>query len=200
MSTQAQHGEPSGRAEITVHPLASLDSARFAEIAGGYSARQRYAVRKVESDSSVMFSVELQELSRPFVKRWSYSEEELQQYRRIIAEHRCSLGAYDSASLVGMAIAEPRKWNRSLWVWEFHVHADYRRQGIGKRLMGSLADLAGSAGLATIVCETQNTNVPAVRFYRSVGFVLDGVDLSYYPPEIDEVAFFMKLHLPRFGA
>lgn len=43
--------------------------------------------------------------------------------------------------------------------------------------------------------ETQNTNVPAVRFYREMGFSLDAIDLSLYfgSPGLEEVVcFFMK--------
>jgi ribosomal protein S18 acetylase RimI-like enzyme len=49
-----------------------------------------------------------------------------------------------------------------------------------------------------MVCETQNTNAPAIAFYRRVGFELDGIDLSYYSNEDvtqGEVALFMKLRL-----
>jgi ribosomal protein S18 acetylase RimI-like enzyme len=49
-----------------------------------------------------------------------------------------------------------------------------------------------------MVCETQNTNVPAITFYRRVGYEIDGVDLSYYTNRdmTDfEVAIFMKRKL-----
>jgi ribosomal protein S18 acetylase RimI-like enzyme len=36
------------------------------------------------------------------------------------------------------------------------------------------------SGLRTLLCETQNTNVPAIRFYRKMGFALEGLDLSHY--------------------
>jgi ribosomal protein S18 acetylase RimI-like enzyme len=113
----------------------------------------------------------------------------------VVAQNGCSFGAYDCDALVGVAIAEPRAWHTDLWVWDFHVHAVYRRLGIGRRLMDALAERAREHALRTIVCETQNTNVPAIRFYRSAGFELVGVDLWYYPPEIDEVALFMKRRL-----
>jgi ribosomal protein S18 acetylase RimI-like enzyme len=48
-----------------------------------------------------------------------------------------------------------------------------------------------------MVCET-NTNVPAISFYRQVGFSMDGVDLSYYTNRDltdGEVAIFMKRKL-----
>jgi ribosomal protein S18 acetylase RimI-like enzyme len=180
---------------VRICPLKSLESARFAEIASGYTSQQRYFVRREATDGRTVFTVELEDLDQTFVKRWQPEEDLIDRYRQVISEDRLSLGAYVGDLLVGAAIAEPRPWNQSLWVWELHVHADYRGQGIGRRLMEELADQAQLAGLHVIVAETQNTNVPAIRFYRSVGFELEGLDLSLYPPEIEEVAFFMKRYL-----
>jgi ribosomal protein S18 acetylase RimI-like enzyme len=59
--------------------------------------------------------------------------------------------------------------------------------------------LAMETGLRAIICETQNTNVPAIRFYRAVGFGVEGVDISYYTNEDmlpgHTVAVFMKRRL-----
>ncbi len=178
--------------QIRIDTLERLDTARFAEIADGYRSQHRYAVRKEETDARTAFTVELEELPQPFVKRWPHEAEELEQYQQAIRDHQLSLGAYAGDLLVGLVIAEPRPWNRSLWVYEFHVHADYRGQGLGRRLMEALIRRAEGAGIHLIVCETQNTNVPAVRFYRRMGFVLEGLDLALYPSEIEEVALFMK--------
>lgn len=55
-----------------------------------------------------------------------------------------------------------------------------------------------AAKLPVTLRETQNANVPAIDFYRAVGFGLEGVDLSYYS-NVDklagEVAVFMKRKL-----
>ena len=61
--------------------------------------------------------------------------------------------------------------------------------------MEALAEKGRAIGLRTIVCETQNTNVPAIEFYRKVGFTVEGIDLSYYTNDDvlnGEVAVFMK--------
>jgi ribosomal protein S18 acetylase RimI-like enzyme len=99
---------------------------------------------------------------------------------------------------VGIALAEPRHWNKSLWVWELHVVESHRRRGVGRQLVDALANKAREAGLRTLVCETQNTNVPAMRFYHSVGFRIEGIDISYYTNEDfpdGEIAVFMKKRL-----
>ena len=97
-----------------------------------------------------------------------------------MVNHGLSLGAYDADRLVGIAISEEIEWNRSLWIREFGIAESYRRKGVGRQLMEQVAEIAKTEGLRILVCETQNTNVPAIDFYRSVGFEVDGVDLSYY--------------------
>ena len=61
-----------------------------------------------------------------------------------------------------------------------------------------MAQKGRAAGLRTLVCETRNTNVPAIRFYRKLGLDLEGIDLSYYSntdyPD-GEIAVFMKKRL-----
>ena len=67
------------------------------------------------------------------------------------------------------------------------------------RLMSALTKIAKDNDCRVMVCETQNTNLPAIRFYRAAGFEIDSLDLSYYTntdPEDFEVALFMKKKLP----
>ncbi|MMZ60870.1 Mycothiol acetyltransferase [compost metagenome] len=66
---------------------------------------------------------------------------------------------------------------------------------IGKALMACTIDLARSEGFRAVDLETQNTNAPAVDFYKQCGFELDGIDVSFYTNNDlndGEVAFFMK--------
>lgn len=83
-------------------------------------------------------------------------------------------------------------------VWEFHVAEAWRRQGIGRRLMDGVVETAVAHNLRVIVCETQSSNVPAIRVYRQLGFVLDALDLSFYSNDDlakNEIAVFMKRYL-----
>jgi ribosomal protein S18 acetylase RimI-like enzyme len=57
------------------------------------------------------------------------------------------------------------------------VDEKHRMVGVGTRLVEELTHLARDLKLRVVVCETQNTNVPAIEFYRKAGFELDGVDL-----------------------
>ena len=143
----------------------------------------------------MVITLELKQLDSPYIKRWERSDEEEQQRYQQYAAEGYSLGAYDGDRLIGYALTEPRRWNHTLWVWEFHVDETYRRRGIGRQLMEALAEKASQAGFRCLGLETQSTNVPAISFYRAAGFEIDAIDLSLYTNTdiIDgEVAIFMK--------
>jgi ribosomal protein S18 acetylase RimI-like enzyme len=145
-----------------------------------------------------VITLELTPLDSPYVKRWEQSDEEEQaRYQQFVAEGY-SLGAYEGEDLVGFALNEPRRWNNTLWVWEFHVAESHRRRGTGRILMEAVVEKARQAGFRVVGLETQSTNIPAISFYRAVGFEIDALDLSLYTNTDainGEVAIFMKRKL-----
>ena len=183
---------------VEINTLTELSPDSLKQLVTGYVSNAKYAVRKTELDDRVVIELELVGLERPYVKRYPPPDEEAMQRYSDALRYGLSLGAYEGEQLVGIVVAEPQRWNRSLWVWELHVAETHRRQGIGRQLMVELAERGGASGLRIVVCETQNTNVPAIHFYRRVGFHIEGIDLSYYSnddwPE-GEVAVFMKRRL-----
>jgi ribosomal-protein-alanine N-acetyltransferase len=62
----------------------------------------------------------------------------------------------------------------------FGVHPDYRRRGIGRRLLLQLAEVALELGSARMTLEVRVSNEPAQRLYRSFGFVVTGRRVAYY--------------------
>lgn len=189
--TQADH------ISIAIRPLTGLTRSELDEVNRGYTSTARYAASKIETDEQTTIRLQYQPLEKPYVKQWDSDDEEMQRYQEIAAMGY-SLGAFQGEKLVGLSLAEPHLWNRSLWIWEFHIASDYRRAGLGRRLMDAQAELAKAKGLRVLVCETQNYNVPAIRFYRRAGFEVGGIDLSYYTNtdmQDGEVAIFMKRKL-----
>jgi ribosomal protein S18 acetylase RimI-like enzyme len=179
---------------IDIRPLTELNSTRLRELASGYVSPAVYRVSKNETDSQTVISMNLEELNIVYEKHWQADEENEARYSRMLRQG-LSLGLYDDERLVGIAIAEKQAWNRTLWIWEFHIDPEYQQRGMGRQLMEALAEIGKRAGCRVMVCETQNTNVPAIRFYRKVGFEVGAIDFSYYTNRdiTDfEVAVFMK--------
>jgi streptothricin acetyltransferase len=160
----------------------------------GYSSDERYRVSRSETEARTEIVLELVHLDTPYNKTWKCTEEDIEKYHQVISLGN-SYAVYHETNLIAVALAESRYWNRTLWIWEFHVSRAYQRQGIGKKLMNIMADEARNLHLRTMLVETQNTNLPAIRFYRAVGFTIEAIDLSYYTNndiEDFEVAIFMK--------
>ncbi len=182
---------------IQYKPLQNVTLADFDAVATEYHSDSKYVVQYRENQESISFNLHLVKLSRPYRKTWDFTQDTLQHYGQIL-DQGYSFGAYAGKLLVGFVLGEYHVWNDSLWVWEFHVKEVYRGRKIGKRLMTTVVEKAQAADIRTIVCETQNTNVPAIHVYRRLGFRIEGIDISYYTNDDypdKEIAVFMKRRL-----
>ena len=66
-------------------------------------------------------------------------------------------------------------------VWDIRVHPDYRRQGIGTKMFRKAIDWSRNKGYKQMSVETENTNLPACRFYIKQGCRLGGINrFAYY--------------------
>jgi ribosomal protein S18 acetylase RimI-like enzyme len=186
-------------AEIQIRPLERLSLPDLKRLSTGYTSPQAYRVTKDETPERTTIALELVYLETPFVKQFDNSDG-LSSYYRSAVKKGLSLGAYDGDTMIGIAIADRQDWNRTLLLWEFHVAASHRRLGLGRRLMDALAERARDAGMRVITVETSNMNVPAIAFYRRVGFAIEAIDLTFYSNddlERGEVAVFMKRKLEQ---
>lgn len=187
---------------VVIRPLSSIDTSLLERLITGYMSTETYRVIRAETADTVSFELRLTALEQPFVKRYPpLDASELQRYRDFaVAGH--VFGAFEGETCVGIALCEPQRWNSSLTVWEFHIAPEFQRQGAGRTLMSAVEAHARDEGLRCIVCETQSSNVPAIRFYRALGFTVDAVDLSLYSNddiERGEVAVFMKKRISASG-
>jgi [ribosomal protein S18]-alanine N-acetyltransferase len=72
----------------------------------------------------------------------------------------------------------------------FGVHPEWRRQGIGRRLLLSLFDLSADLRAARMTLEVRVSNVAAQALYRRFGFAIAGTRTRYYTDD-GEDAFVM---------
>lgn len=183
---------------IEIHPLLALDAAAINRIITGYTAYETFTVTYSDTPEHTAFSLQKTPLPQPYVKQFAPTDEgTVQRYNQILTEGY-SYGAYAGDTLIGLLVAEPHFWNHTIWVHEFHVAEGYRQQGIGAQLMAAVSAQASQNGFRALVCETQNTNAPAIHAYRRLGFRPEGVDIAYYTNSDypgGEVAVFMKKRL-----
>ena len=66
-------------------------------------------------------------------------------------------------------------------LWDIRVAPGLRGRGVGSGLVRAAEAWTVSKGCRQFKVETQNTNVPACRFYERRGFVLKTVDRLAYP-------------------
>ena len=175
-----------------IKPLYDLDTNLLKALIHGYSSHEKYAVSREDADGLITFKLELVKLDAPYVKPFELEPPDT--YERIIRAGY-SLAAHDNHQIVGIALCEPQSWNQSMLIHEFHILGTYQGRGIGRALMEVAVNQAKEAGLRIVACETQNTNVPAIRFYQSMGFQIEALDLSLYTNQDwpdGEIALWMK--------
>ena len=72
-------------------------------------------------------------------------------------------------------------------LWDIRVVPERRGRGIGTALFTAAEAFAAARGCRELRVETQNTNVPACRFYQRQGCVLRAVNRFAYPALPDEI-------------
>ncbi len=178
--------------------LRELNRDSLNALISGYVSDSKYAVRWEDGENQSVFSLELVKLATPYVKRYDAPDDATFERYQTVVRQGYSSGVYMRDELIGLAIAEYQQWNDALTIWEFHIAEAYQGKGLGAALMSTVVDKARLEGVRMLICETQNTNVPAIRFYRRQGFKLEGIDLSLYSnsdwPD-GEIAVFMKRRL-----
>jgi ribosomal protein S18 acetylase RimI-like enzyme len=89
-----------------------------------------------------------------------------------------------------------KNWNNYAFVEDMVVDREFRRQGIGEKLILQAEQWARARNLAGIMLETQNNNVRACQFYEKCGFRLGGFDKYLYKginQKTDEIALYWYL-------
>lgn len=155
----------------------------------GYTTDRIYSVSSIEFGGSFEFS--LKEKSLPYTKIWETTSEDLEELN-IIIEKGNSFGAFINEELAGWIICEHRTWNNSFYIENILIDEKKRRQGIGIMLIKNAIKEARKLNCRVIELETQNTNYPAIQFYRRMGFNITGLNTRLYN-NTEEIALFMTL-------
>jgi GNAT superfamily N-acetyltransferase len=186
----AARGSTAGK-KIAVEEVGPDRLTEYARIPVAFEVQR---VLRVESPGPGEWGFRLVEepVSQAYVKDYDASDDPdgrvLNWPRRFDVSNWCFLMAHDGNELVGAATVAFRTpavhmlEDRSdlAVLWDLRVQPARRGQGIGTSLFQHAADWALSKGCRQLKVETQNTNVPACRFYALQGCTLGGINRFGY--------------------
>jgi ribosomal protein S18 acetylase RimI-like enzyme len=181
---------------LAIVPLAKGAGAP-ARLVYRYRTPGHYALRLEPRARSFRATLRYRAFPRPIAKAFTSD---------LFAPHVPEARAFAARLLgedVGWIEVGYERWNRRLRVWELLVDAAHRGHGVGAALMGKATEVARRLGARMIVLETQSCNVPAIGFYRALGFEIIGFDASCYRDDDvarGEVRLEMGLSLVGRGA
>ncbi|HBV17678.1 GNAT family N-acetyltransferase [Chryseobacterium carnipullorum] len=157
----------------------------------GYTTDKILSISFVEYSGS--FEFVLREKSLSYSKIWETTSDDMDDLNERIQKGH-SFGVFEDGELMGWIIGEHRIWNNSFYIENILISEKFRRNGAGAQLIKSTVREARNLNCRIIELETQNTNYPAIQFYRRLGFSITGLNTRMYEnPE--ETAVFMTLDL-----
>jgi len=129
--------------------------------------------RAVRADLLAVFQIEQASFPQP----WPFSafERFLETPGFLVAETGGADSGHDHvdrSGIVGYIVADaiPNHGTPLGHVKDLAVHPDFRRQGIGKRLLGRALTVLDSQGVGSVKLEVRANNDGAHKLYRSFGF------------------------------
>jgi streptothricin acetyltransferase len=183
--------------DLTIRPLTSADVSCLVEIDAEFESDRFLDVEKTANGLEVTWRLVERPLVLPFRSTdYGLSENDLKEIRAWLhAGNGLHLVAEDAQAhrLVALLDVEGERWHNAARLWNIHIDRAYRRHGLGRELVNRTLAWAREQGLRGLVLETQTNNLPACRFYQSLGFKLCGLDDHFYSNDdirVNEVAIF----------
>lgn len=177
---------------VTIRPLTPKDIPQLAAIRPGYRSETIFEVERLHDGFQFGWRLTEKRLTIPFDKGHLYdftpSVQDEIRGRLALGENGCEWVATDGPALIGILDAEYKEWNNTVFIWNLMIDEAHRGRGIGRALWACVVDYGRARGARAITLETQQTNVPACRFYHKMGCQLVGLDENLYANITDQQA------------
>ncbi len=175
--------------EITRLPVTNEGLADYAKIPARFEVNAILSVELI-NDGFGGITLHQEAVSPPYMKDYDALEtEEMTRWtREFDTSHWVLILAHQDGVLAGgatVAFKEPKihmfgRRDDVTVLWDIRVHPDYRRSGTGTALFAEAAKWSREQGCKYLKIETQNTNLPACRFYQKQGSRLGEINRFIY--------------------
>lgn len=140
-----------------------------------YVTGEYYKVLKTENDSS--FGVSFERCAFENLREYDNTDTLFQEYWK---NPRAFGVKGNDGKIIAFLEFDTEEWNNRLIITQLLVEESYRGKSIGTMLIDYVKDYATREDYRIITLETQNTNVPAIDFYKKAGFTFCGTNLFFY--------------------
>ncbi len=72
------------------------------------------------------------------------------------------------------------------------VDPEYRRKGVGKKLMDFIIDIGKNEKVKKVVLEVRVSNLIAQKLYEKLGFIIEKIKKEYYPDNREDAYYMVK--------
>lgn len=179
---------------IQMYEETSSALAEYASIPISFCVRSRFCVEWIDGGlGGIRFSEEA--VGPPYLKDYDAFEAPATWVRRFDTSNWGFFLAREDGLPIGGAVVAWRTPGLHLLegrddlavLWDIRVATERRRRGVGRALVDHAASWARQRQCRSLKIETQNTNVPACRFYAACGCRLGGIRPGAYSEFPDEV-------------
>ncbi len=100
----------------------------------------------------------------------------------------------ENKEIIGFTGLEYFDWNNTIKIIDIFVHPEYRKKGLGSKLVKYLLNRAKKTKCRCIIAEAPSFN-PILQLYLKMGFRKCGYNDRYYSNKNEEIAIFLSYDL-----
>lgn len=148
----------------------------YARIPMKFTVSSIFKIETIEKGLGGLIMME-KSLTTPYIKDYDEKETPLSWYKQFNLENWGIFLMGDGEQFIGGAAVATKTPAVNMLenrpdlavLWDIRIHPDWQRKGYGRALFNHCVDWAGQQRFRQMKIETQNINVPACRFYASMG-------------------------------
>lgn len=175
--------------EVEIRPALENDLPYLVKVEHSYQSMFVWQMDRTIQDGQI--NINFRQIRLPRTARMDYSgsrpvlnEENWPRYLAVLVATVAQIP-------VGYICLSDQFNSKAVWITDWAVREDYRRQGIGTALVLAAQEWGGEHGFRKVVLEMQSKNHPAVQLARKLGYEFCGYNDHYFANQ-DIALFFSR--------